>query len=98
MDICAFLTALREAVAILQTDDHDWHEQWREMKLDEASVPKWREEMRADLLSSFDAETEPTVRKTFELLLSNAGHEVLGFREMPTGFMTMQRVGRISEA
>jgi NitT/TauT family transport system substrate-binding protein len=89
-NIRAFLAALREAVAILKTNDQVWHEQAREMKLDEASVPKLREEMRADLLSSFDAETEPTVRKTFELLLSNAGHEVLGFREMPNGFMTMQ--------
>jgi hypothetical protein len=46
--------------------------------------------MRADLLSSFDAATEPTVRKTFELLLSTAGPEVLGFSKMPDGFMTMQ--------
>ena len=51
---------------------------------------KLREEMRADLLSSFDAATEPTVRKTFELLLSTAGPEVLGFSKMPDGFMTMQ--------
>ena len=73
-----------------KTDDQIWYEQAREMKLDEASVPKLREEMRADLLSSFEATTEPTVRKTFELLLSTAGPEVLGFSKMPDGFMTMQ--------
>jgi NitT/TauT family transport system substrate-binding protein len=89
-NIRAFLAALREAVAILKTDDQIWYEQAREMKLDEASVPKLREEMRADLLSSFEATTEPTVRKTFELLLSTAGPEVLGFSKMPDGFMTMQ--------
>jgi NitT/TauT family transport system substrate-binding protein len=89
-NIRAFLAALREAVAILKSDDQIWYEQAREMKLDEASVPKLREEMRADLLSSFDAATEPTVRKTFELLLSTAGPEVLGFGKMPDGFMTMQ--------
>jgi NitT/TauT family transport system substrate-binding protein len=89
-NIRAFLAALREAVAILNTDDQIWYEQAREMKLDEASVPKLREEMRADLVSSFDAATEPTVRNTFELLLSTAGPEVLGFSKMPDGFMTMQ--------
>jgi NitT/TauT family transport system substrate-binding protein len=89
-NVKAFMAAYREAVQILAVDDDAWVEQGRIMKMDEASIPLVREEMRADLLSKFDPTTEAGIRKTFDILLATAGPEVLGMSKLPDVFMTLE--------
>jgi NitT/TauT family transport system substrate-binding protein len=85
----AFMAAYREAVQILAVDDEAWVEQGRIMKMEDSSIPLVREEMRADLLSKFDPTTEAGIRKTFDIMLTTAGPEVLGMRKLPDRFMTL---------
>jgi NitT/TauT family transport system substrate-binding protein len=89
-NIRAYLAAYREAVHILSVDDALWMEQGKLMKMDEQSIPLVRDEMRVDLLTKFDAASEATIKKTFELLLEIGGPEVMGMSELPPGLVTLE--------
>lgn len=85
----AYMAAYREAVAILRSDDEIWMEQGRIMKMDDASIPPVRDEMREDLLTTFGPSSASDLQKTFEILLETAGPEVMGMSRLPEGLMTM---------
>lgn len=88
-NVRAYMAAYREAVQILRSDDEVWMEQGRLMKMDEPSIPPVRDEMRADLLSTFGPTSEADLQKTFEILLATAGADVMGMSRLPDGLMTL---------
>jgi NitT/TauT family transport system substrate-binding protein len=86
----AFLAALREAIQILNTDDAVWVEKGRDLKLtDKAALEIFRDEARADMMSTFSPTTEADIRKTFDVLLAVGGASVMGMSTLPDGFMTL---------
>jgi NitT/TauT family transport system substrate-binding protein len=86
----AYLAAYREAVRILNVDDGIWMEAGRNQKMADAAIPPLRDEMRADLMSRFEPDTETSVRKMFDILLATVGPKVLGMSKLPDVFMTLQ--------
>jgi NitT/TauT family transport system substrate-binding protein len=86
----AYLAAYREAVQILNVNDEIWMETGRIQKMADAAIPPLRDEMRADLMSKFEPDTEAAIRKMFDILLATAGPKVLGMSKLPDVFMTMQ--------
>jgi NitT/TauT family transport system substrate-binding protein len=88
-NVRAYLAAYREAVHILNVDDDIWMEQGRNMKMDDASIPPLRDEMRADLMSKFEPTTEAGIRNIFNVLLATGGPEVLGMSKLPDVFVTL---------
>jgi ABC-type nitrate/sulfonate/bicarbonate transport system substrate-binding protein len=89
-NVRAYLAAYREAVQILNVNDEIWMETGRIQKMADAAIPPLRDEMRADLMSRFEPDTEASIRKMFDILLATAGPKVLGMSKLPDVFMTMQ--------
>ncbi|HEX9465413.1 MAG TPA: ABC transporter substrate-binding protein [Alphaproteobacteria bacterium] len=89
-NVRAYMAAYREAVATLRGNDEIWMEQGRLMKMDEASIPPVRDEMREDLLSTFGPTSAADLQKTFDILLETAGPEVLGMSRLPEHLMTLE--------
>jgi NitT/TauT family transport system substrate-binding protein len=86
----AYLAAYREAIQILNINDEVWMEEGRVQKMADAAIPPLRDEMRADLMSKFEPDTEASIRKMFDVLLVTAGPKVLGMSKLPDVFMTTQ--------
>jgi NitT/TauT family transport system substrate-binding protein len=86
----AYLAAYRESVQIMNVNDEVWMEAGRMQKMADAAIPPLRDEMRADLMSRFEPDTEASIRKMFDVLLATAGPKVLGMSKLPDVFMTMQ--------
>jgi NitT/TauT family transport system substrate-binding protein len=86
----AYLAAYRESVQIMNVNDEVWMEAGRIQKMADAAIPPLRDEMRADLMSRFEPDTEASIRKMFDVLLATAGPKVLGMSKLPDVFMTMQ--------
>jgi NitT/TauT family transport system substrate-binding protein len=86
----AYLAAYRESVQIMNVNDEVWMEAGRMQKMADAAIPPLRDEMRADLMSRFEPNTEASIRKMFDILLATAGPKVLGMSKLPDVFMTMQ--------
>jgi NitT/TauT family transport system substrate-binding protein len=89
-NIRAYLAAYREAIQILDTNDDVWMEQGRNMKMADASIPPLRDEMRADLMSKFEPDTEAGMRNIFKVLLATAGPEGMGMSKLPDKFLTLE--------
>jgi NitT/TauT family transport system substrate-binding protein len=89
-NVRAYLAAYREAVHILNVNDDVWLEAGRSMKMDDAAIPPLRDEMRRDLMSKFEPDTEAAVRNIFDVLLATAGAKALGTSKLPDLFMTTQ--------
>jgi NitT/TauT family transport system substrate-binding protein len=90
-DVRAYLAAYRDAVQILNTNDDIWVEVGvGQQKMAEAAVPALRDEMRRDLMSKFEPDTEDAVRNLFKVLVGTAGSEALAMTELPPVFMTTQ--------
>ncbi len=86
----AFLAALREAIQILNTDDTVWVEKGRDLKItDKTALEIFRDEARADMMTTFSPTTEVDIRRTFDALLAVGGASVMGMSTLPDGFMTL---------
>jgi NitT/TauT family transport system substrate-binding protein len=86
----AFLAALREAIQILNADDAVWVEKGRDLKItDKTALEIFRDEARADMMTTFSSTTEADIRKTFDVLLAVGGVSVMGMSTLPDGFMTL---------
>jgi NitT/TauT family transport system substrate-binding protein len=86
----AFVAALREAIQILNTDDSVWVEKGRDLKInDKTALELFRDEARADMMTTFLPNTEADIRKTFDVLLAVGGVGVMGMSTLPDGFMTL---------
>ncbi len=88
-NVRAFLSAFRETLEIMKTDDFVWIERGKEMKIDERDIVPFRDAARKDLIGKFSSTTEDDIRKTFDLLLATAGPVALGLSALPPGFMTL---------
>jgi NitT/TauT family transport system substrate-binding protein len=89
-NVRAFLAAYREAIEILRSDDAPWVERGKEIKLEGRALTLFRDEARADMMSSFAKTTEADIRKTFDVLLATAGPAIMGMTALPAGFMTTE--------
>jgi NitT/TauT family transport system substrate-binding protein len=88
-NVKAFLSAYRDAVEILRTDDAVWLERGKEMKMSEEAAALFRKEARTDVWTTFTPDTEANIRKTFDVLLQTAGPAILGIGELSPDFMTL---------
>jgi NitT/TauT family transport system substrate-binding protein len=89
-NIKAFLSAYREAVDTLLTDDSIWLEEAKDLlKISDPNlVAQVRDRTRPLYVSSFTAGTEADIRRTFDILLATGGPVPLGMSRLPDGFIT----------
>lgn len=86
----AFLAAVRESIEILRADDSVWVEKGRDLKIDDNhALALFRDEARADMMTSFKPDTEANIRSTFDVLLAVGGVSVMSMSSLPDGFMTL---------
>src|SRR5258708_35788272 len=89
-NVTPYLAAYREAMDNLKTDDSVWLEHGQELKMtDPQALAALREEIRADLGSTFSPTTDADSRRNVQVLLETAGEAVLGLKQLPDGFMTL---------
>jgi len=86
----AFVAAYKEVYDILMSDDSVWQEQGANMKLSPEALVVYRDQMRRDLLKSFEPDTAETLRKTFAILKETAGSQPLGMEELPETMLTLE--------
>jgi ABC-type taurine transport system substrate-binding protein len=89
-NIRAYLAAYREAIHILNVNDDVWMEQGRNMKMADPSIPPLRDEMRQDLMSKFEPNTEAGMRNIFDVLLATGGPESMGMSKLPDVLVTLK--------
>jgi NitT/TauT family transport system substrate-binding protein len=89
-NIRAYLAAYREAIQILNVNDDVWMEQGRNMKMADPSIPPLRDEMRQDLMSKFEPNTEAGMRNIFDVLLATGGPESMGMSKLPDVLVTLK--------
>jgi NitT/TauT family transport system substrate-binding protein len=91
-NIKAFLSAYREAVAMLMSDDSVWFDQAKQLLkiTDPDLVAKLRERTRPLYVPQFTPQTESDIRRTFDVLLATGGSQPLGMSRLPDGFITTE--------
>lgn len=89
-NVKAFVAAYQEVYDILMKDDGVWQEQGTNMKLSPEAIVFYRDQMRRDMLRSFQDGDEATLHKTFDLLLETAGAKALGMEKMPATILSLE--------
>ena len=70
--------------------DTPWFEHGQEMNMVKPAVEMLRDEMREDLWTKFAATTEEDIQTVFKTFLAVSGPELMGFSEIPPGFITLE--------
>lgn len=86
----AFVAAYREAVHILKTDDEVWIEKGKDLKQSAQAAAEFRKEARSDLWDRYAPDTEANMRRVFKAMVEFGGAELLGVKEIPDDFMTLE--------
>lgn len=88
-NVKAFLAAYRDAVDILKTNDQPWSEHGKEQQMSDAVIAIFRDEARADMMTTFTPTTKADITKVFTMLLETAGPDAMGMTELRPDFMTL---------
>ena len=83
-----FVAAYQRVIDILMSEDDPWVRQGATMTMEGRALQIYRDQMRGDMLRSFDSDTQEIMERAFAILLETAGPETLGMDAMPDGIIT----------
>lgn len=87
----AFLAAYRDACEILQSNDEAWVDAAKTLNIvDPDVVAKFREQTRPLFSPKFEAGIDAEIRKTFDVLVTTGGTELIGISALPDHFTTTE--------
>jgi ABC-type nitrate/sulfonate/bicarbonate transport systems, periplasmic components len=89
-NVKAFVAAYKEVVDLLKSNDEIWTEQGANMKLSPEALKFYRDEIRADIIQSFNEKTNDTLKETCNILLETAGPQALGMSKVPGVLITTE--------